>query len=61
MRICDRCFKLDGSAKMAVDEIILKSEDRRMDVCESCREESITFIFEPKPKPRRGRTPVKGE
>ena len=48
MRICDRCFHIDGSSRGAVDQVVIAREDIRIDVCESCKQDTIDFFNEPK-------------
>jgi hypothetical protein len=48
---------MDASVKPATDIIIVQSEDMRMDVCQSCREATIKFVFDP--DPRRGKSTPK--
>ena len=50
MRVCDRCHE------PAVDEIAFKSDDHRVDVCESCRQIALEALAKPQEK-RRGRPP----
>ena len=47
MKLCDRCFKRDGSITPAVDIIIFQIDDVRLDVCQGCKEEVSDFVQNP--------------
>ena len=53
MRICDTC------GEKAVDEIILKADDTRVDICGGCRDKVLQALHPEKKieEKRRGRPP----
>ena len=53
MRICDTC------GEKAVDEIILKADDTRVDICGGCRDKVLQALRPEKKieEKRRGRPP----
>jgi len=44
MRICDRCFKKDGSATVATDSYRRETTDSISDLCTSCADKTSDFI-----------------
>jgi len=48
MKICDRCFRKDGSAVPAVSEINFPMTHESMDLCKTCNEMVRNYIQEPK-------------
>jgi hypothetical protein len=55
MKICDRCYRTNGSAVAATDKIIFRRDDERLDVCGSCREALHDFVMNPQKKKKGGR------
>lgn len=47
MKLCDRCFKRDGSITPAVDVLVFQADDVRLDVCQGCKEEVTEFVQNP--------------
>lgn len=47
LKLCDRCFRRDGSITPAVDVVIFQMEDVRLDVCQGCKEEVNAFVNDP--------------
>jgi len=59
MLICDRCHTIDGSVKIATDEIQFKRYESKYGICESCRVGIVSFL-QPKPnKKKKGGRPKK--
>ena len=43
MKLCDRCFKTDGSVSAAVESVTFGMSHEVIDVCLSCAEEIKAF------------------
>ena len=63
MKICDRCFKSDGSVVGAVEAVTFGMSHEVVDVCLSCSENIKSFSQkkEPNGSKRIGRPPGKGK
>ena len=59
MKICDRCFHKDGSAKIAVDRIKFLSDAIELDLCVTCKTETLDFVENPVKPKKRGPKPKK--
>lgn len=53
MKVCDR-----HPDRRAIDTVIVQRDDSRIDVCEECKTDVLTFLSTPpEAPPRRGRPP----